>query len=112
MGRAPENAIAGSRKNFAISARPGEASRRGLRVSWSSGLPQAAESPTRWESSRKAPMNRRERRVAARKSKKASQGASAATAAALCVEALAHLQAGRLFDAQLSCQRALAIDPA
>jgi tetratricopeptide (TPR) repeat protein len=57
-------------------------------------------------------MNRRERRVAARKSKKASQGASAATAAALCVEALGHLQAGRLFDAQLSCQKALAIEPA
>jgi tetratricopeptide (TPR) repeat protein len=57
-------------------------------------------------------MNRRERRLAASKSKKASQGSSAATPAALCSAALAHLQAGRLFDAQLSCQKVLAIDPA
>jgi tetratricopeptide (TPR) repeat protein len=59
-------------------------------------------------------MNRRARRAAGRKSKKASRGAetSAGSAAALCSEAFTQLKAGRLLDAQISCQQALAIDPA
>ena len=60
------------------------------------------------------PMNRRARRAAGRKSKKASRGAetSASSAAAFCSEAFTQLKAGRLLDAQVSCQQALAIDPA
>lgn len=54
-------------------------------------------------------MNRRERRVSARKSHKASKGAGAAEM--LCSEALAHLQAGRLIEAQLCCQKALEVQP-
>ena len=59
-------------------------------------------------------MNRRARRAAGRKSKKASRGAetSASSAAAFCSEAFTQLKAGRLLDAQISCQQALAIDPA
>ena len=53
-------------------------------------------------------MNRRERRSAAKKSR-ISLGIS--SPAALCEAGLNHLQAGRLLDAQLCCQQALAIDP-
>ena len=55
-------------------------------------------------------MNRRERRVAARKSQTASNGAGADTAATLHEGALRHMQAGRHLDAQICCQRALALD--
>ena len=56
-------------------------------------------------------MNRRERRAAARKSQKASNGASAGTPAALYETGLRHLHSGQPLDAQLCCQQALAIDP-
>jgi tetratricopeptide (TPR) repeat protein len=56
-------------------------------------------------------MNRRERRSVARKAQKASDGSGAATPAALCRAGLVHLQAGRLIEAQLCCQKALAIAP-
>jgi tetratricopeptide (TPR) repeat protein len=54
-------------------------------------------------------MNRRERRVAARKSPAASKG-GAGTSAALHEAGLGHLRAGRHLDAQICCQRALALD--
>jgi tetratricopeptide (TPR) repeat protein len=54
-------------------------------------------------------MNRRERRVAARKSLAASKG-GAGTSAALHEAGLGHLRAGRHLDAQICCQRALALD--
>jgi tetratricopeptide (TPR) repeat protein len=56
-------------------------------------------------------MNRRERRSAARKAQKASDGSGVATPAALYRAGLAHLQAGRLIEAQVCCQKALAIAP-
>ncbi len=56
-------------------------------------------------------MNRRERQASARKSRKASKGAGAASLEGLCSGALAHLQAGRLIDAQVCCQKALEIEP-
>ena len=55
-------------------------------------------------------MNRRERR-AAQGSKKTSTGSGASTPAALRELALQHMQAGRLLDAQLCCQQALAAEP-
>ena len=54
-------------------------------------------------------MNRRERRVAARKSPAASKG-RADSSAALYEAGLGHFQAGRHLDAQICCQRALALD--
>jgi tetratricopeptide (TPR) repeat protein len=57
------------------------------------------------------PMNRRERRVAARKSQTASTGAGTGTPAALCEAGLRYLQIGQPLDAQLCCQQALAADP-
>jgi len=54
-------------------------------------------------------MNRRERRVAARKAPAASKG-DAGTPAALHQAGLGHLRAGRPLDAQICCQRALALD--
>lgn len=54
-------------------------------------------------------MNRRERRVAARKSPAASKP-GADTSAALYEAGLGHLRAGRHLDAQVCCQRALALD--
>jgi tetratricopeptide (TPR) repeat protein len=54
-------------------------------------------------------MNRRERRVAARQSPAASKG-DAETAATLHQAGLGHLRAGRPLDAQICCQRALALD--
>jgi tetratricopeptide (TPR) repeat protein len=56
-------------------------------------------------------MNRRERRVAARKSSAASER-GADTSAALYEAGLGHLRAGRHLDAQVCCQRALALDAA
>ena len=56
-------------------------------------------------------MNRRERRVAARKSQKASGSFGAGTPAALHEVGLRHLWAGQYLDAQLCCQQALAADP-
>jgi tetratricopeptide (TPR) repeat protein len=56
-------------------------------------------------------MNRRERRVAARKSQPASNGAGAGTPAALHEAGRNYLQLGRSLDAQLCCQQALALDP-
>jgi tetratricopeptide (TPR) repeat protein len=55
-------------------------------------------------------MNRHERRVAARKAPAAAKG-DAGTPAALHEAGLGHLQAGRLLDAQVCCQQALALDP-
>src|SRR5665213_650400 len=54
-------------------------------------------------------MNRRERRFAARK---ASDGSGAATPAALYRTGLVHILAGRLIEAQVCGQKALAIAPA
>src|SRR5277367_6304344 len=54
-------------------------------------------------------MNRRERRVAARRFPAASKG-GADTSAALYEAGLGHLRAGRHLDAQMCCQRALALD--
>ena len=54
-------------------------------------------------------MNRHERRLAARESKKAAKGADAP--AALYELGRRHMQAGRHLDAQLCCEQALAIDP-
>jgi tetratricopeptide (TPR) repeat protein len=56
-------------------------------------------------------MNRHERRLAARESKKAAKGADAPAATALYELGRRHMQAGRHLDAQLCCQQALAIDP-
>jgi tetratricopeptide (TPR) repeat protein len=56
-------------------------------------------------------MNRRERRVATRKSQSVSSGAGAHTTAALYDSAVGHMQAGRHRDAIGCCQQALAIDP-
>src|SRR5271169_2592000 len=54
-------------------------------------------------------MNRRERRVAARRFPAASKG-GADTSAALYEAGLGHLRAGRHLDARICCQRALALD--
>jgi tetratricopeptide (TPR) repeat protein len=56
-------------------------------------------------------MNRQARRAAARKSGNHSKSPAASTPAALYELGLAHLRAGRLMDAQLCCQQALATDP-
>ncbi|MGJ4944540.1 tetratricopeptide repeat protein [Bradyrhizobium sp. HKCCYLS1011] len=56
-------------------------------------------------------MSRRERRAAARGSKKTSQESGPSTPAALHAAGLAHLQAARLLEAQRCCEQALAIDP-
>jgi tetratricopeptide (TPR) repeat protein len=55
-------------------------------------------------------MKRRERRPAA-KSPKAAQQPSATTAAALYHAGVRHLSAGQHLDAQICCERALALDP-
>src|SRR5665647_399451 len=55
-------------------------------------------------------MNRRERRTAAKSSRTALNTATANTPAALFEVGLGHMQAGRYLDAQVSCQRALAVD--
>jgi tetratricopeptide (TPR) repeat protein/ADP-heptose:LPS heptosyltransferase len=55
-------------------------------------------------------MNRRERRVAASKSKGAASSTSADAPGALYEVALQHMQSGRRMDALLCCQRILAID--
>jgi tetratricopeptide (TPR) repeat protein len=55
-------------------------------------------------------MNRHKRRVAARKSQTVPNGAGGDTAAALYEAGLGHLRAGRPLDAQVCCQRALALD--
>lgn len=56
-------------------------------------------------------MNRHERRASARKPQKASKEPGSASVAELCSDASAHLQAGRLIEAQVCCQRALEINP-
>jgi len=55
-------------------------------------------------------MNRHKRRVAARKSQTVPNGAGGDTSAALYEAGLGHLRAGRPLDAQVCCQRALAVD--
>jgi tetratricopeptide (TPR) repeat protein len=55
-------------------------------------------------------MNRRQRRVAARKPQTASKAAGAGTPAALCEAGLRYLQIGQPLDAQRCCQQALAAD--
>jgi tetratricopeptide (TPR) repeat protein len=55
-------------------------------------------------------MNRNERRAAARKTRTAPNG-PAVTPATLCEAGLGHLRAGRVLDAQICCQQALAADP-
>jgi tetratricopeptide (TPR) repeat protein len=56
-------------------------------------------------------MNRQERRAAARKSRNSPKAPAASTSAALYELGLAHLRGGRLMDAQVCGQQALAIDP-
>lgn len=56
-------------------------------------------------------MNRRERRSAAKASKAARHQTSATTPAAFYEAGVQHLSAGRHLDAQVCCQKALAIDP-
>jgi tetratricopeptide (TPR) repeat protein len=56
-------------------------------------------------------MNRQERRAAARKSRNSPKSPAASTPAALNELGLAQLRSGRLIDAQVCCQQALAIDP-
>ena len=56
-------------------------------------------------------MNRRERRSAAKGSKAARHQPSATTPAALCEAGVQHLSAGRHLDAQICCEKALALDP-
>jgi tetratricopeptide (TPR) repeat protein len=58
-----------------------------------------------------APMSRRERRASARKADKTSDASGALTPAALYLEGLAHMQAGRFIEAQVCGQKALAIAP-
>jgi tetratricopeptide (TPR) repeat protein len=55
-------------------------------------------------------MNRRDRRVAARKPQTALQGADAGNPAALHEAGSRHLRAGRHLEAQICCQQALALD--
>jgi tetratricopeptide (TPR) repeat protein len=56
-------------------------------------------------------MNRRDRRVAARHSRSASNVPSASTPAELYEAGLRHLRAGEHLEAQLCCQRALVAEP-
>src|ERR1700722_14837107 len=56
-------------------------------------------------------MNRRERRVTARKSQPISNSAGAGTPSALHEAGRKYLQLGQSLDAQLCCQQALASDP-
>jgi tetratricopeptide (TPR) repeat protein len=56
-------------------------------------------------------MNRRERRIAASRKSPVASKSAAGTVTALHDAGLGHLQAGRLLDAQVCCQRALALDP-
>ena len=56
-------------------------------------------------------MNRRERRSEARQARKAPDGSGAATPAALYRAGLVHIRAGRLIEAQVCCQKALAVEP-
>jgi tetratricopeptide (TPR) repeat protein len=56
-------------------------------------------------------MNRRERRAAARETRKGPGSAGLQTAAALCEAGQRHMQAGRHREAQLCCRQALAADP-
>ncbi len=56
-------------------------------------------------------MNRHERRAEAREASKASKPSGASDAAAFYQAGLRHQQAGRLLDAQVSCEQALAADP-
>src|SRR5690242_4832471 len=58
---------------------------------------------------RKVPMNRREP-GAAGQDHRADAGADAKTPAALCDLGHRHLKAGRILDAQLCCEQALAVD--
>jgi tetratricopeptide (TPR) repeat protein len=58
------------------------------------------------------PMNRNERRLAAKGSKGAETKSPAATSAALYDTGLEHFTAGRHLDAQMCCEKALALDPA
>jgi Flp pilus assembly protein TadD len=55
-------------------------------------------------------MNRRERRAAAKQAKSGKTAPSVGAIAALYDTARAHMRSGRLLDAQLCCQQALAID--
>jgi tetratricopeptide (TPR) repeat protein len=55
-------------------------------------------------------MNRRERRANAKIAQKALNGPHPSTASALCEAGHAHLQEGQHLDAQICCQRALALD--
>src|SRR5277367_4477650 len=55
-------------------------------------------------------MNRRERRGAAQESRNSQKNPDAAPAT-LYTQGFTHLRAGRLIDAQICCQNALAIDP-
>jgi tetratricopeptide (TPR) repeat protein len=55
-------------------------------------------------------MNRRDRRVAARKPQTAFKDADAGNPAALSEAGLRHLRAGRHLEAQICCQQALALD--
>lgn len=57
------------------------------------------------------PMDRQQHSAATRESANAQDSGAAATPDALCEIGLAHLEAGRLIDAQVSCQQALAIAP-
>jgi tetratricopeptide (TPR) repeat protein len=61
--------------------------------------------------SRNVFMNRRERRVAARKPQGSANSVRADTAEALCEAGFRHLRAEQYLDAQLCCQQALAIEP-
>ena len=56
-------------------------------------------------------MNRQERRAAARKSGNTPKSPAAVTSGSLYELGLAHLRNGRLIEAQVFCQQALAIDP-
>src|SRR5665213_2061573 len=56
-------------------------------------------------------MNRRERRSAARQARRAPDGSGAATPAALFRAGLVHIRAGRLVEAQVCCQKILAVEP-
>src|ERR1700684_478835 len=54
-------------------------------------------------------MNRRDRRAATRKSRTNTNAPGASSPAALCEAALRHMLAGRHLDAQLCCERVLAV---
>jgi tetratricopeptide (TPR) repeat protein len=59
---------------------------------------------------RNSSMNRNERRIAARKSRTVPNGAGGDTPAALHATGFGHFQAGRQLEAQICCQRSLALD--